>query len=301
MATQIVLKKDLIRNFFGWMNERHAIYLRRKRGDLWPWTADPVLGEYKFTNVYRELDAGTVHCREAIREPYADHEELFFNIATYRRYNLISTQQYLGYIDHYISTWYADYMLRYQKAGNQVFTGAHMLCGDIKDPKDGSIHPSKVYQIFRHSFGFLWENRRALEPQPGDNLEAAFNRLLAGKIPGFGAFICYEIVSDLRWTRYLEGADDILSWANPGPGAQRGIVRMTGNSVKDRSAYPNTAQAIVTMKHLLDISPKYLAEWMIPLEMREIEHSLCEWDKYQRATLGQGRPRQKFTPPHLRK
>ena len=28
--------------------------------------------------------------------------------------------------------------------------------------------------------------------------------------------------------------------------------------------------------------------------MRCIEHSLCEWDKYERVRLGQGKPRSKY-------
>ena len=31
------------------------------------------------------------------------------------------------------------------------------------------------------------------------------------------------------------------------------------------------------------------------IDMRTIEHSLCEWDKYERVRLGQGKPRSKFT------
>ena len=30
------------------------------------------------------------------------------------------------------------------------------------------------------------------------------------------------------------------------------------------------------------------------IEMRDIEHSLCEFDKYERVRLGQGRPRSKY-------
>ena len=30
------------------------------------------------------------------------------------------------------------------------------------------------------------------------------------------------------------------------------------------------------------------------IDMRTIEHSLCEWDKYERVRLGQGRPRSKY-------
>mgnify|MGYP005994584353 CR=1 FL=1 len=50
------------------------------------------------------------------------------------------------------------------------------------------------------------------------------------------------------------------------------------------------------MQELLDLSPNYLQGHMEPLEMRDIEHCLCEFDKYERVRLGQGRPRAKYKP-----
>ncbi len=34
------------------------------------------------------------------------------------------------------------------------------------------------------------------------------------------------------------------------------------------------------------------------LELRDIEHSLCEFDKYERVRLGEGRPRSMYKPSH---
>lgn len=292
--------------FFYWINERHAIYWRRWRGDDWPWTDDDILQTYKFTNVFRELDRGTVWCREHIRKPYSKHPELFFNIAAYRRYNWIGTAEELGYIEQYDPEHYTAMMLARQAQGEKIFTGAHMICGTIRD-EDGSIPKSKVVQIFKISFSDLWNRRRELEPQPGDTLEMAYNRLMDAKVPGYGAFICYEVVTDLRWTRYLENASDINTWANPGPGAKRGVCRLMGLNVikpakEDRQKYPkNDQEYIDVMRWLLIESYRHTEDWVPPLEMRDIEHSLCEWDKYERARLKQGAPRSRFIPPHERR
>lgn len=284
-----------IQQFFDFADERHTVYLCKERGDEWPWTNDIILQTYKFTNVYRELDRGTVWYREHIREPYAQDPELFFNTCVYRRHNWIGTGEFLGYIHDYDAKQVTQSVLSYQAAGNKVFTGAHMLCGDIKD---GDYQPKgKVEQIFGIAFRKLWEQRRELEPKPGDSLEAAFNRL-NGKIPGYGAFITYEVITDLRHTRYLCDAPDIMTWANPGPGATRGIVRLMGNEVSDYKAYPKRDACIAAMRVLLELSPNYLGEYMPAMEMRDIEHTLCEWDKYKRVQQGQGRPRQKYSPPN---
>jgi hypothetical protein len=296
--TEIELREDMLQLFFYWMNERHAIYLRRQRGDPWPWTADPILQTYKFTNPYRENDKGTVWLREHVIEPYWNHPELFFNIASYRRYNLISTQKALGYITEY-NPGYLNQVTVMHNNGKQVFTGAHMLCGNIRDDH-GYLPPTKVEQVFGIVFPKLWDKRGEIEPKPGDTLESAFNRFMTSNIPAYGRFIWYEVITDLRHTRYLQNATDVMTWANPGPGARRGIMRLMGLSVKDIEHAPNNHELICIMRALLEMSPEYLAGWMPKLEMRDIEHSACEYDKWMRVRSGEGKPRQKFIPPHLR-
>jgi hypothetical protein len=54
--------------FWYWISERHSIFLRRQEGKPKPWTDDPILRDYKFTNPFRENDRGTVWLRENFLE-----------------------------------------------------------------------------------------------------------------------------------------------------------------------------------------------------------------------------------------
>ena len=287
-----------LKRFFWWMHERHRIYLRKSREFPWPWTNDEILQTYKFTNVFRELDAGTIWCRRYIREPYACHPELFFNIATYRRYNRIETAEDIGFIDdyRYRSGDIIAKMMARRDDNLPIFTSAHMVCGTIRDA-DGNIPDNKVTQIFDISFRDLWNRRKEVEPQPGDTLQEAYNRLLDAKIPGYGEFICYEVITDLRHTRYLRDAEDIFTWANPGPGAKHGIIRLYGNSPTDpdraRFSYDEYVDVMYWLQEKFN---RFRQDWMPEVEMRDIEHSLCEFDKYERVRLGEGRPRMKYKP-----
>ena len=71
-----------------------------------------------------------------------------------------------------------------------------------------------------------------------------------------------------------------------------------------KNAVPYPIDGIYTVKNykkeVLDIyngnmGPEVNDE-PLPLEMRDIEHCLCEFDKYERVRLGQGRPRAKYKP-----
>jgi hypothetical protein len=103
--------------------------------------------------------------------------------------------------------------------------------------------------------------------------------------------MAYEVVTDLRHSKYLENADDIMTWANAGPGAKRGLNRIHGRPLEQTI---KAKQLTEEMKELLAVSGDYLLDVVPDLEMREIEHCLCEYDKYERVRLGEGRPRAKF-------
>jgi hypothetical protein len=73
-------------------------------------------------------------------------------------------------------------------------------------------------------------------------------------------------------------------------GAKRGLNRLRGRPV--RQGLRQDA-ALTEMRKLLQLSrtgynwPRRWPAW----EMREVEHTLCEWDKYERTRLGEGVPK----------
>ncbi len=120
-----------------------------------------------------------------------------------------------------------------------------------------------------------------------------------------GHFTAYEIVSDLRHTDLLCKAPDIMTWANAGPGATRGLNVLHGRPLGSYKKH----QMVEEMQELLELSRK-TRHWPqtgdngdIPMsslkrwpawEMREVEHWLCEYFKYWRMkTTGQV-PRGRF-------
>ena len=103
----------------------------------------------------------------------------------------------------------------------------------------------------------------------------------------------YEVVTDLNYTPVLDKAKDRFSWANAGPGAKRGLNRIHDRPLTKRL---NAYQSNREMQDLLKDSARYLGRHIpiLEVDMRCIEHSLCEWDKYERVRLAQGSPRSKY-------
>lgn len=282
------------------MNARHKIYLLRKKGVPAPWTNDAVLSSCFFTNVYRELDKVTIWVRQHIREPFANDPHLPFYLCVARHFNLPSTLQLLidkGAMGASLKRpWdgkLAKLLLkRARMAGDTIYTGAYLVstAGLSMDKVDYSI--DKVFNpLFQATCAQLTTSHVCAWAY-GPTLEAA-HKLLSCYY-GWAGFMAYEVVCDLRYTSFLEKAKDKRTWANPGPGAKRGINRLLGNGGTTRGlpvhAYVEYMQELLhSIEAVWDHKPA--------LELREIEHSLCEFDKYERVRLNEGAPRSRYRPP----
>lgn len=252
--------------FWYWIQERHSIFLKRQRGESKPWTEDPILQNYKFLNPFRENDRGTVWLRENFLIPHREDslELLAFNICWYRMFNWIGTGELLGWQIKWNSEEIKRILNIQEKWGLSIFTNAYVVRSEQGIPKIDSI-----VSTCNH----LWENRYDLVGH--EKLETVFQILIKFISP----FMSYEIVTDMRHTRLLETATDINTFSNAGPGALRGLKRL-GLSIEN---------PLDSMIWLLNRDRTFLN-----LELRDIEHSLCEWDKYCRVKFGEGKPRFKF-------
>ena len=270
--------QDKVEGFFNYINERHQIYLRRKNGLHPPWTEDKILKTYSFCNVFRELDTVTEWVRTNWREPYFDHPNLAFSMSVARQINWPSTLEEIGFPEDWQPEKVKAIMQDRMDRGEKVYTGAYMLTG--------TLGGTKIEQTVDKILTPLYNNHPEIV---SGSLEETWRNYLP--YAGFSGFMAYEVVTDLRHTHLLRNARDIYTWANPGPGAKRGLNRMNLRTLTwDSNKHDWNAE----MFELLKMADKYLEPHVPNLEMREIEHSLCEFDKYERTRLGEGRPRAKY-------
>jgi hypothetical protein len=107
-----------------------------------------------------------------------------------------------------------------------------------------------------------------------------------------GNFTSSEVVTDLRWTPVLRDAYDINTWACPGPGCARGLGWVVNGDPqtyhytlkRDQEAMLSTMQELPARSR---DNENYWPAHYQPWEMREVEHWLCEFDKYNRGLAGE--------------
>jgi hypothetical protein len=293
--------------FLYWCRERHAIYLRRQAGKPRPWTDDEVLRSYFFTNPYRENDKVTAWFRENIRQPLRDDPRVLMATVIFRWFNLPETavtlmgpQPKIAHKDwNLLLDWDPTEALgrlsAVRAAGSKIFTGAYL----VNSPGRRSKLEAVVDRITGVWKAREWLSREMLRGAREDGGGLEFAHELLTRFEGLAGFTAYEVVCDLRYTMYLDRAPDVLTWCNIGPGARRGLYRVLGldfpkgNNGAGCPRLLKPRQEMEEMRKLLATCYKRLGD-MPRFEMREVEMSLCEFDKYERALWQDGRLKRRY-------
>lgn len=339
--------------FFWYARERQVIYLKRRMGLPAPWTTEPTMAMYSITNVFRENDRTTRWFREYVRDPLRDRPEVLLATMLFRWFNTIRSGETLflqgDVLQGGLTPWEAYLRsgdldaLRapLRRQGAPWVTGAYMIrTPEGLDKLDGvlkSFHDFAEAVLADSSNGkkewfevaeLAFEGRRVNDPM---SLEYMWKWLK--HFYGMGPFLAYEVVTDLRFTALLDKAPDIMTWANPGPGALRGAGLLRYGVVMGRkgrlakASYEETHEIMALLlkasqdkkywpqTHPVPGDPEMYPElvgddayaaqvadvwdsqgfhdWPA-WEMREPEMWLCEFAKLERTRLGLGRPRGRY-------
>lgn len=282
--------------YWAMLRERELIRYRRSIGcSRDAWTDNAILREYRFCNVFREDDTVTRWINDHIRIPMRDHPELVTALSLARWINLPATLQELQnrgawwgpnrqtFTDPAFRDAVVTVIEPRVARGETAYTGAYMIRAESNPKQPWYSWPKSKYIT---DVVVLPTTNMIHFPRP--SIERVTEAL--AKLYGWGGFMAYEVATDLAHTPVLSMADDLDTWANAGPGAKRGLNRIHGR--------PLTANAdfLSEMRELFQHRPAWTDALHRKFRMREIEHGLCEFDKYERVRLGEGKPRSKFRP-----
>lgn len=308
---------EAVDRFCYWMHERQEIWYRRHvlKEDA-PWTNDPILRDYRFTHPIRDIDRVSLYYRAVILTRLEDTREskvnLLFNTIVFRMFNRPEIWEIIGYID----TENGNVLRRLEMAKNRLtnlklrgmplFTGAYTTAPmqtirehyKVQGGERGGEKLTNAFLVLRYVYSNLDEIYRGaieLADTMAEQLE------VFQSIPGIGAFNAYEWACDLCMAERYTGIP-MVPWdddsdTNLGPGARKGLKRIfidTGN-LTARQAFFTLASLMPHFFTTLGYADTM--KWTKGVDrfnLRVIEHSLCEFQKYERARTGGTKPRQRF-------
>lgn len=291
------IPKEKLAKFFELAFERHRIYVLKELGLKKPWTDDKIFQNWFFCNVFRRIDKTTVWMEDHIIKPNEDDPDLWKNIMLYRYISNIRTFKALAEnCDDCTDRKQVYKVLRcWQQKGETIFTSA-FICNS---KGVGGTWTDKVTYIFtllkeinENGFDIFLKNVGALSE--------VFKYLRC--FSGVGNFMAYEYTTDFSYSqRYLANSPEIYTWCDLGLGAVRGLNRLihevpTSNIIENKTKYLKYIfeewkiyiklklknEIDKTLNIIDDIKVVKLYKSFNNLTMREVEHWLCEYDKYCR-------------------
>jgi hypothetical protein len=202
--------------------ERQRVFFRRRSNAPPPWTADPIIDRYKFTNAYRASDrVSQFLIRSVIYADNFDARDTFFRILLFKLFNKVETWQLLEQRVGVIS--WRDYTFKHydrvltgaMARGARIYSAAYIMpSGRLK----GGVEPTK------HRF-----HLRLLEQMMRDDVPARLSAArsmregfaLLRSYTSIGDFLAYQFVTDVNYSELTAFSE--TEFVQPGPGALDGI------------------------------------------------------------------------------
>lgn len=267
--------------YWKFATERQAIFHARAAGYPGPWTPDPVLREYKFTNVYRAADRVSQYLiRNVIYAGGHDWVSTVLRVLLFKIFNKESTWELIESETGVVSA--GNFSIQRighvldnaLNRGASVYSGAYIMPSGPKTLRQTRKHKMHLALLCDISDGPLAEALLAAR-----SMQDAYKLLLA--IPSFGPFLAFQFLIDLNYSSFLNFSE--MEFVMPGPGARDGIRKC----FYDLGDY-GEADLIrwVTERQETEFAARGLSFqslWGRPLQLIDCQNLFCEVDKYARA------------------
>ncbi|VVE01018.1 hypothetical protein PAQ31011_02142 [Pandoraea aquatica] len=283
---------------------RQDVFFSRIEKKPRPWSKDPILNEYKFTNAYRASDRVSQYLiRNVIYSSERNLEDIFFRILLFKLFNKIETwkllETALGDINW--STYrYSDY--------DRILSGAMAAKATIYSAAYIMASGHHIFGVNRKHQGHL----KLLELMLNDavpqrisecrNMREAFELLRS--YPLIGDFLAYQLVTDINYSELTSFSE--MEFTIPGPGARDGI-RKCFHSLGGLSEVDIIKIMADRQEYEFDrLGIEFKNLWGRRLQFIDIQNIFCEVDKYARVKhpliaglSGRTRIKQKFRETEL--
>lgn len=279
MRVADVAKLPLLERFLYWVQERESIRLRRLAGQSKPWTDDEILQRYRFCNVRRMDDKVSQWLLKNWYEPNYNHSNMIIACCLARFFNLPSSLEAIGFPFKWDAKRTSRVLRRLQHQGRCIFNGAYMVRGNDGVDKVGCVINDTIQAIARKP--------PVINPS---SMRRTWEVLLPYR--GMASFMAGQVVSDLRWAMHGTWGDR-HEWAPLGPGSRRGMNRWLQRDIRDPMEQKEFNELLGSL--ILHCRKEIPSRALVAkMEAMDWQNCLCEFDKYSRVLLGEGRPKQLY-------
>lgn len=306
------INEENLFHLYNFIKRRYNIHLKKDvMGKPQPWTKDPVLQEFRFTNIRREHDRESKWLIKNIStNPDLSYEDKILNGILFRLYNKHQTTELLGMPFHFTKEWDPEgYRAVFEAAKQEYphrvfFTSAFHTTGMkmamikyVPEGVDSTMAEIRVLHFLKH----LYEDDLPSKIKLAKTQKAVFETIK--KYDGIGEFLGYQMFVDMTYIPEFPFSENEFTIA--GPGCKMGLDYL----FEDKAGMTYDECVFWVRDNLERLFHEVLGKewdckkifWDLPEEDRcfnvmSLENCFCELSKYIRAKTETGRPRKKYKP-----
>lgn len=294
---------EVYESYWRFAAERQDVFFRRAHGEAQPWTRNPVLTTYKFTNAYRASDRVSQYLiRHVI---YRDGlptspREVFFRILLFKLFNKIETWELLersvGPItfEDYSFARFDNVLARAMRNGRRIYSAAYIMPPGSSAFGKPAKHQNHLLLLERMMEDWLPERLAQTR-----TMQEGFEKLRS--YPTIGDFLAYQFITDINYSEITNFSE--MDFVVPGPGARDGLRKCFTDSGGLNEPELIRLVADLQEQEFARLGLDFKSLWGRRLQLIDCQNLFCEVDKYARVAhpqiagrTGRTRIKQKFEP-----
>lgn len=274
-------RSEVYDTYWRFAAERQEIFFKRLAGEQPPWTSDPILLQFRFTNVYRASDrVSQFLIRHVIYQGEPDLRDVFFRTILFKFFNKIETwlrlTEVFGEVDYrtFRPDAYDEVLTRAMDSGVRIYSAAYIM-------PSGGGQLLRTRRKHRHHLSLLDQMMRDRVPDKLATLHtmAEAFKLLRG-YQSIGDFLAYQYATDVNYSNLTNFTES--EFVAPGPGAIDGI-RKCFRSLGGFSEADIIRQMADTQEREFErLGLQFRTLWGRPLQLIDCQNLFCEVGKYAR-------------------
>ncbi len=268
-------------SYWSFATSRQEVFFNRLHNKEFPWTKDPIICKYKFTNAYRASDRVSQYLIKNViySEEKFTPEDVCFRILFFKLFNKIETWEYmqkeLGSIS-YSNYKYDNYnrlLIKRLEEKERIYSAAYIM------PSGKSCFGhEKKHQNNLKLLEYIMGSGLTKRISSAKSLKKLYEVLL--EYPTLGIFLAFQFAIDLNYSELCDFSE--MSFVIAGPGAKNGIQKCFREI--DRYSYEDII-CFVTEEQEAEFEKRNLVFKSLfgrQLQLIDCQNLFCETDKYAR-------------------
>ena len=257
---------------------RQELFMRRVIAAPMPWTTDPILLSYRFTNAYRAADRVSQYLiRHVLYRGEQTPHEIFFRCVLFKLFNKVETWQHLTdqlgplTTENFDPDRYALTLDPLIEARKTVYSAAYIMpCPPFDHARKHGNHLRLLDLMLRTDAPSRIRETHSLHEVYG----------VLKDYPSMGPFLAFQLAIDLNYSAMLDFSE--MDFVVAGPGARDGIRKCFADTAGLDDADLIRAVSDLSESEFERLGLRFRDLWGRRLHLIDFQNLFCEVDKYAR-------------------